>query len=72
MGSDADIVIVDLKKRKTIKSKELWSKFSPYEGMECIGWPVLTMLRGKVIFQEDKIVGEPQGQYVPICPNLDE
>lgn len=70
IGSDADLVIVDLNKKKTVLAKDLWtgSGHSPFEGMELIGWPVLTMLRGQVIFQDDQIVGEPTGKFVPIYP----
>lgn len=70
VGSDADLTIVDLNKRKTITSSGLWSaaKFTPFDGKECVGWPVLTMLRGQVIFENNKIVGRPLGRYVPIYP----
>ena len=38
---------------------------SVYEGMEVIGWPVLTILRGKVIVEDEKFVGKAgQGQFV--------
>jgi dihydropyrimidinase len=70
VGSDADLVIVDIKRRKTVISKNLWSfaKFSPFEGIEMVGWPVLTMLRGQVIFSDDEIIGTPQGRFMPIYP----
>jgi dihydropyrimidinase len=70
VGSDADLVVVDLKRRKTIVSKELWStaKYTPFEGMECIGWPALTMLRGQVIFKDNTISSNPRGHFVPIYP----
>lgn len=65
-GSDADIVVVDLDKTKNIKAKEMhsWSDYSLYEGWNIKGWPVLTMLRGKVVVENDKIVTEPgSGKY---------
>jgi dihydropyrimidinase len=42
------------------------SDFSPYEGWEITGWPVLTMVRGKVVMEEGNIIGEPgYGKYIP-------
>jgi dihydropyrimidinase len=32
--------------------------YTPYEGLEVTGWPVLTMVRGRVIVRDDALVGE--------------
>jgi dihydropyrimidinase len=66
-GSDADIVIMDPDVKHTIRLAELHSKcdYSLWDGLECHGWPVLTMLRGNVLVEKDKWVGkEGGGQYV--------
>ena len=40
--------------------------FCLYEGKEVTGWPVLTMLRGKVVVEEGKMVANPGiGKYIP-------
>ena len=68
IGSDADIVIVDLQKEMEVRADKLHhiSDFTPYEGWKIRGWPVLTMVRGKVIAEEGRIVGETgYGKYVP-------
>jgi dihydropyrimidinase len=40
------------------------SDLSLYEGQEIVGWPVLTMIRGKVMIADGEIVGEPgHGRY---------
>lgn len=68
VGSDADIVIVDLNKKVKVTAEKLHhiSDFTPYEGWEITGWPVLTMVRGKVVVEEGKVVGEPKyGKYIP-------
>jgi dihydropyrimidinase len=68
VGSDADIVIVDLNKKVKVTADKLHyiSDFTPYEGWEITGWPVLTMVRGKVIMEEGEIVGNPgYGEYIP-------
>ena len=34
-------------------------KLTPFEGMECRGWPVLTLVRGRAMMRDDKVVGAP-------------
>lgn len=67
-GSDADLVIVDLHKKAKVSAKNLYTNadYSCYEGWEFQGWPILTMLRGKVVMEDGQIVGDPGfGRYVP-------
>jgi dihydropyrimidinase len=65
-GSDADLVIVDLEKEKTVKAEELLSfaDFSLYEGRTLKGWPVMTIKGGQVVVEDGKIVGEPQASFL--------
>ncbi len=66
-GGDADVVIFDPDKEKTITPETLRhnADYSPYEGMRVRGWPVLTMVRGQVVMQEDRIIaGKGLGKYV--------
>ena len=40
--------------------------YTPYEGIEVTGWPVSTMLRGKFVVRDGKLVGAlGGGAYVP-------
>ncbi|MEM0449824.1 MAG: dihydroorotase family protein [Methanomassiliicoccales archaeon] len=67
IGSDADLAIIDLDKEKEVSVDTLHSAqdFTPFEGAKYQGWPVYTILRGKVIFENDKIVGRPgDGKYI--------
>ena len=67
IGSDADLAIVDLDKEKKISVESMHSAqdFTPFEGFHYQGWPVCTILRGRVIFENDRIVGKPgDGQYI--------
>jgi len=60
VGSDADIVLWDPKKAVTI-THDLFhdgSDYTPYEGLEVIGWPALTMVRGRVVVDDGRLVGE--------------
>lgn len=69
VGSDADIVIVDINKKVKLSSKNAHyavADYCPYEGWEVKGWPVLTMLRGNILVEEDTLVAEPGiGRYIP-------
>ena len=58
-GSDADIVLFDpdIKKKLTLDDLHADSDYSIWEGFECSGYPVLTMLRGKVIVEDGKLLG---------------
>lgn len=41
------------------------SDYTPYEGIEVTGWPVTTILRGKVIFGDGQAVVEKGfGQFL--------
>lgn len=67
VDSDADLTMIDLDKEKEVWVDTLHSAqdFTPFEGKKYKGWPVCTIVRGKVIFENDKIVGKPgDGQYI--------
>ena len=39
--------------------------YTPYEGIAVTGWPVMTILRGKVVAEEGRILGEKaDGQFL--------
>ena len=54
-GSDADLVIVDLdlKKKVTPDLLQSYSDYTIYDGWELCGWPITTILRGKVIMENN-------------------
>lgn len=58
-GSDADLVLLDPNLHKTISLDDLHanSDYSIWAGFACQGWPVMTLLRGKVIVEEGQLVG---------------
>ncbi|GFP18542.1 dihydropyrimidinase [Candidatus Hakubella thermalkaliphila] len=71
MGSDADIVIFDPKKKVTVDWRDLVSKcdWTPYQGMELTGYPVITILRGEVIAKDGKFVGKVgRGRFLGSSP----
>ena len=56
-GSDADLVIVDLKAKRKVRGDKLHYKvgWTPYEGWKLKGWPILTIRRGQIIFEDGQI-----------------
>ena len=68
-GSDADLVIVDLKLRRKVKASDLHQKvdWTPYEGRSLRGWPVLTMRRGEILFQDNELLAKPgNAEFLPM------
>lgn len=65
-GSDADIVVLDPSVRKRLSVSDLHGvDHSVWEGWEIYAWPVTTILRGKVIVEEGKLVGnEADGRLI--------
>lgn len=67
-GSDADLAIwdPDVERRITLEDLHHESDYSPWEGWEVRGWPVATVLRGKVVVEEGKLFGSPDdGRWLP-------
>ncbi len=52
-GYYADFVIVDMKKNYKIDPSKFYSKskFSPFEGFEVLGQPIITIIRGKIVYE---------------------
>ncbi len=66
VGYDADLTIVDLKRRATITNGWIQSRcgWTPYDGISVMGWPVGTVLRGRRVMWEGEIAGPAEGQPV--------
>ncbi|MBL8589956.1 MAG: dihydropyrimidinase [Methylobacteriaceae bacterium] len=65
VGADADIAIWDATKRMTITNANQGhgADYTPYEGIEVTGWPVLTMVRGRTVMRDGALViDRPIGQ----------
>jgi dihydroorotase len=56
-GYDADLTIVDLKRKQTIANDWIASKsrWTPYDGKEVTGWPVGTFVRGAKVMWEGEL-----------------
>ena len=68
VGSDADLIVVDLNKELVVGEMPVYSDtdYNIFSGWQLKGCPVLTMLRGKVVMEQGKIHGNAgQGKYLP-------
>lgn len=63
-GFDADLVLVDLEKYRPVVREEMASKcgWSPFEGWNLTGWPVVTIVGGKVVFENGKLDTNVRGE----------
>jgi dihydropyrimidinase len=59
IGSDADIVLLDARKRHVVHAAEMHeADYSPWEGRDLAAWPSLTMLRGKIVVENGALKGD--------------
>ena len=67
VGSDADIVLLDPRKRRVLTAASLHeTDYTPWEGRNVAAWPSMTMIRGKVVVENDTFKGAlTDGQFVP-------
>ena len=66
VGADADITVLDPSKKTTIRKEMLHeSDYTPWEGHEVHVWPSLTVLRGKIVVENEKFLGDlKDGRYL--------
>jgi dihydroorotase len=72
VGYDADLTIVDLKRRETITDRWVASRagWTPYAGKAVTGWPVGTVIRGSRVMWEGELVTPSQGERVRFLETL--
>src|SRR5207245_1933034 len=65
-GSDADITLLDPSRRRKLSNADLHeSDYTPWEGHDIHAWPVMTLLRGKVVVEGGKFLGAAaDGRYL--------
>jgi dihydroorotase len=66
VGYDADLTIVDLKRRETITDAWIASRsaWTPYDGRAVTGWPVGTIVRGRRVMWEGELTAAATGEPV--------
>jgi dihydropyrimidinase len=60
-GSDADIVLIDPEARLRVSPPTLHMQvqYSPYDGWDVVGLPVMTISRGTIVVERGRFVGRP-------------
>jgi len=67
VGSDADLTIIDMRKKKKLSALGMYTKcgISNYENLEARGLPVYTIVRGQIVMEDGVVIGKPgQGKFV--------
>ena len=70
VGSDADLVIVDMNKETTVDRRKAYTKEKEssrmFDGYHLVGLPVVTIVRGTVVMRDGEVIGKPgYGQFIP-------
>jgi dihydroorotase len=66
LGYDADLTLVDLAARRTIRHEWIASRsgWTPYDAMAVTGWPIHTVIRGHVVVRDEQLQGAPRGEVI--------
>ena len=72
VGYDADLTLVDLNARRTLTHAAMASRvgWTPFDGMQAKGWPVATIIRGRVVMRDDEVVAPSLGEPVRFAETL--
>lgn len=71
-GWDADFTIVDMNHSREITDEWSASKsgWTPFHGRTVKGWPMMTIVRGKMVMRDDELVGHGLGEPVKFLEAL--
>jgi len=63
-GYDADLVLVDLNNYHPVLREEVLTKcgWSPFEGWNLTGWPVMTIVGGQVVYEKGQLHTNVRGE----------
>ena len=66
VGYDADLTVVDLKRRMTIDNRWIASRcgWTPYDGKTVTGWPIGTIVRGRRVMWDGELVTASTGRPI--------
>lgn len=66
VGYDADLVIIDMELKKKVENKKLFTKckWSPFNEKILKGWPIITIVNGRVVFDKGMIYTNAGGRGV--------
>jgi dihydroorotase len=71
-GYDADLTIVDLKAKRTLKHEAMATRsgWTPFDGFEAEGWPIATIIRGRVVMRDGDVIIPHAGEPVRFLETL--
>ncbi|WP_296168669.1 dihydroorotase [uncultured Brevundimonas sp.] len=71
-GYDADLTIVDLKAKHTIRHADMASRcgWTPFDGFEATGRAVATIVRGRLVMKDGELIGQAHGRPVRFMETL--
>ena len=60
-GSLADVVILDPEFERIADARDDPSRsdYTPFQGWAVTGWPVITIPRGEVVYENGRVIGQP-------------
>ncbi len=66
LGYDADLTLVDMRAERVIDNDWMASRcgWTPYDGFSVKGWPLATIVRGRIVMRNGEIVAAANGQPV--------
>jgi dihydroorotase len=72
VGWDADLTIVDLKACRTLRHADMATRvgWTPFDGMEAVGWPMATIVRGRLVMREGELTAPGEGRPIRFLENL--
>ncbi|HEV2363855.1 MAG TPA: dihydroorotase [Caulobacteraceae bacterium] len=72
VGFHADLAIVDLRATRILRHADMASRvgWTPFDGMEAHGWPVATVIRGRVVMRDGELTAPPAGAPVRFLETL--
>ena len=59
-------MVVDPDRSETIRNEDQYSKarVTPFAGRRVRGWPVMTLLGGRVVMRDGRVEGAPRGEFL--------
>ena len=65
-GYDGDLTLVDLKAKRTLTHADMATRsgWTPFDGMEVTGWPMATIVRGRVVMRDGELAPAAAGRPV--------
>jgi dihydroorotase len=69
---DADLTIVDMKAKRTISHDQQATRcgWTPFDGFQATGWPMATVVRGRVVMKDGELIGSAHGRPVRFMETL--